>query len=112
MATLVINVSRVPQHVGLILANGKKAYSRIMQRSRATIATGAKIDPHWLAMNPGVIRIVEAQKPAVKQAKTNSSKPAANVVTAKAAKQTATTASTATVENTAPTVTSATGVTQ
>ena len=91
MATLVINVSRVPQHVGLILANGKKAYSRIMQRSRATIATGAKIDPHWLAMNPGVIRIVEAQKPAVKQAKTNSSKPAAVYVKQAAAANTAAT---------------------
>jgi hypothetical protein len=75
MATLVINVSRVPQNVGLILANGKKAYSRIMQRSRAEIAPGVTVDPHWLAMNPGVVKVSEVQPKPVKQAKTNSSKP-------------------------------------
>lgn len=103
MATLVINVSRVPQSVSLILANGKQAWSRIMQRSRAHIEPGAKVDPHWLAMNPGVIRTVEVHKPAVKQAKTNSSKPAANVATQK--KTTATTST-----NSATTVTSEKGV--
>jgi hypothetical protein len=96
MATLVINVSRVPQQVGLILANGKKSSSRIMHRSRAEIAPGSTVDPHWLAMNPGVIRIVEVPARVVKQAKTNSSKPAA---TAYAKQQAATT-------NTAATVTS------
>jgi hypothetical protein len=98
MATLVINVSRVPQQVGLILSNGEKSYSRVMARSRAQLQDGATVDPHWLAMNPGVVKITEVQQPAVAQAKTNASKPAVSVAT-----QTATT-------NTAETVASDTGV--
>lgn len=100
MAALVINVSRVPQQVGLILSNGKKSFSRIMARSRAQIEDGATVDPHWLAMNPGVVKITETQKPAVPQAKTNASKKAVSVATQV---QTATT-------NTAETVTSDKGV--
>lgn len=99
MATLVINVSRVPQQVGLILSNGEKSYSRIMARSRAHIQEGATVDPHWLAMNPGVVKTTETQQPVVAQAKTNASKKAVSVAT----QQTATT-------NTAETVTSDTGV--
>lgn len=101
MATLVINVSRVPQQVGLILSNGKKSYSRVMARSRAQIEPGATVDPHWLAMNPGVVKVTEAQKPAVPQAKTNASKKAVSVATVQTA---------ATPTNTAETVPSDKGV--
>jgi hypothetical protein len=77
MATLVINISRVTQQVGVITAAGKKTSVRIMKKGRAELAAGTTIDPRWQALNPNAVRTVDTgtipTKP-VAEAKTNSSK--------------------------------------
>ena len=74
MATLVINTGRVPQQVGVIDANGKKATVRVMGRGRGELGPDVKIDPNWMALNGKYIKLVETSTVAVaKTAITNSS---------------------------------------
>jgi len=61
MATLLINTGRVPQQVGVILPNGKKSTTRIMGRSRGTLAPGVTVDPNWIALYGKSIKVVEQQ---------------------------------------------------
>jgi hypothetical protein len=59
MATLLINTIRIPQSVGVVEADGKQAYVRIMARGRGHLAEGVNVDRNWLALNGSVIRVVE-----------------------------------------------------
>jgi hypothetical protein len=56
MTQLVINLSRVTQQVGIIDGQGRKTSFRLMARGR--VETDYEIDPKWIALNQGVIKVV------------------------------------------------------
>lgn len=57
--TKVSNVSRLPQVVDIVLANGKKTSINVMPKARPTLPTGSKVSPNWLALNPGCVVLIE-----------------------------------------------------
>lgn len=58
MATKLINVSRVPQQVGVIV-DGVRTSIRLMPRNKGVeLDEDTTIDYSWLALNPGVVRVV------------------------------------------------------
>ncbi len=59
MATRVMNTSRVPLQVGIILADGTKSSIRVMGRGRPTLGEGETVDPTWLALYGQDVRVVE-----------------------------------------------------
>jgi hypothetical protein len=67
MATLVINTSRVPQHVGVIEADNTLASVHIMGRGRVELAPDVKVDPNWMALYGKYIKTVEQDAIAVSQ---------------------------------------------
>lgn len=67
MATLVINTSRVPQHVGVIEADNTSASVHIMGRGRVNLAPDVKVDPNWMALYGKYIKTVDMDAVAVSQ---------------------------------------------
>jgi hypothetical protein len=70
MATLVINTSRVPQQVGIILADGSKSSVRLMGRGRGHLGAGERVDPNWMALNGASIKTVEEDTVPISTAET------------------------------------------
>jgi hypothetical protein len=58
---LVINLTAVTQHVGVIHANGVKDDVQIVPRKRVELRTGMIVDPAWLGRNPDCVRVVKPQ---------------------------------------------------
>ena len=89
MTTTIMNVGRVPLHVGIIqISTGKKGSVRVMGRGRGTLNPGYKIDPNWMALKGKNIRIVNSTP----------------IVATKTVTPTVTTATTAPTTTPAPTV--------
>ena len=62
MATLIMNIGRVPLQVGLIeTATGKKTSTRVMGRGRGEVPAGYTIDPNWMALNGKNIKLVDTK---------------------------------------------------
>lgn len=61
MTQLVINLSRVTQQVGIIDDQGRKTSFRLMARGR--VETNYDIDPQWMALNQGAIRVIPIDPP-------------------------------------------------
>lgn len=55
---LVINLTNITQHVGVIHADGRKDNVQIMPRRRVHLRTGMTVDPRWTGLYPGAVRIV------------------------------------------------------
>jgi len=97
MTTTIMNVGRVPLHVGIIqISTGKKGSVRVMGRGRGTLNPGYKIDPNWMALNGKNIRVTNST-PIVATKTVAPTVTTANTVT------TATTVSTTTPAPTVPT---------
>lgn len=58
MAIRIANTSRIPQHVGIITADGKKASVRLMPKRRGDLPEGATLDPNWMALHGSDIKII------------------------------------------------------
>jgi len=54
---LVINLTKVTQHVGVVHADGKQDHVQIMPRRRVHLRAGMTVDPSWVGRNPGAIQI-------------------------------------------------------
>ena len=61
---LVINLTTLTQHVGVIHADGRSDSVQVMPRRRVHLRTGMTVDPRWLGLNPTAIRV---QKPQSRQ---------------------------------------------
>jgi hypothetical protein len=61
MAFLLVNMSRVPQVVGVIGPNRTREYVRLF--SRGHLPDGYTVDSRWLAANRGAIRIIDETPP-------------------------------------------------
>jgi hypothetical protein len=58
----VINLTTITQHVGVIHADGiTKDAVQIMPRQRVELRVGMKVDPRWVGMNPGALRVINPQ---------------------------------------------------
>jgi hypothetical protein len=55
---LVINLTTITQHVGVIHENGRNDYVQIVPRRRVELRPGMVVDPAWLGRNPGAVRVV------------------------------------------------------
>jgi hypothetical protein len=55
---LVINLTTITQHVGVIHEDGRKDDVQIVPRRRVELRSGMVVDPAWLGRNPGVVRVV------------------------------------------------------
>ena len=51
----VSNISRLPQVVPIIFENGRRTTINVMPKSRPDLPPGSKVDPNWMALNPGCI---------------------------------------------------------
>lgn len=60
---LVINLTNITQHVGVIHEDGRKDSVQIMPRRRVHLRTGMTVDPRWTGLNPGTIRIHAPNNP-------------------------------------------------
>jgi hypothetical protein len=78
---LVINLTTLTQHVGVIHADGRSDSVQIMPRRRVHLRTGMTVDPRWLGLNPTAVRV---QKPEPQQVQ-RQVVPAPEVVTAEPA---------------------------
>lgn len=58
---LVINLTAITQHVGVVHADGTKDDVQIMPKRRVDLRVGMYVDPHWLGRNPGTLRVVNPQ---------------------------------------------------
>lgn len=87
MTQLVINLSRVTQQVGIIDDQGRKTSFRLMARGR--VETNYDIDPNWMALNPGAIKVVTIEPP-VEVAPQENAEPEPITSTSKAAAKKAT----------------------
>lgn len=56
--TLVINLTGITQHVGVVHAGGTKDDVQIMPRRRIELRTGMAVDPAWLGRNPNCVKVV------------------------------------------------------
>jgi hypothetical protein len=99
MATKVINTGRVPLQVGIILEDGTKSSIRVMGRGRPDLAEGVTVDPNWLVLHGGDVRVVEEKSIQVAEVATQIDN------TKKETAPAATTATPSTVETPAATVT-------
>lgn len=70
--TKVSNISRLPQTVPIIMEDGRRTTINVMPKSRPDLPSGSKVDPNWIALNPGCITVIvpEAQKPVDTKKKT------------------------------------------
>ena len=55
---LVINLTTITQHVGVIHEDGRKDDVQIVPRRRVELRPGMIVDPAWLGRNPGIVRVV------------------------------------------------------
>lgn len=55
---LVINLTAMTQHVGVVHADGTKDSVQIMPKRRVELREGLKVDPAWIGTNPGICRII------------------------------------------------------
>lgn len=55
---LVINMTAVTQHVGVVHEDGRHDDIQIVPRRRVELRTGMVVDPAWLGRNPGCVKIV------------------------------------------------------
>jgi hypothetical protein len=102
MKSLIINLSRVTQHVGIIDSKGRKATFRLMARGR--VKTNYDVDPNWLARNRSKIKVVALKTPV--ETTTATDKTASTASTSTVAASKTTTAVKSTVSSTTSTVTS------
>ena len=58
---LVINLTSMTQHVGVVHSDGSKDSVQIMPKRRVELREGLSVDPAWLGMNPGVLRVILPQ---------------------------------------------------
>lgn len=58
---LVINLTTITQHVGVIHEDGRKDDVQIVPRRRVELRSGMTVDPAWLGRNPGCVRVVTPQ---------------------------------------------------
>lgn len=92
------NIGRTAQAVGVITAEGKKAYIRVMPRNPkgVTLPEGATLDPNWMALNGKYIRefddSVLAKKSTTSTTNADSTSTASTTSTATTAATTATSA--------------------
>lgn len=59
--TLVINLTSITQHVGVIHASGEKDDVQIMPRRRVELRVGMTVDPAWLGRNLNCVKVVKPQ---------------------------------------------------
>lgn len=55
---LVINLTNITQHVGVVHSDGRNDNVQIMPRRRVHLRTGMTVDPRWTGLNPGMVKIV------------------------------------------------------
>ena len=65
---LVINLTSMTQHVGVVHSGGSKDSVQIMPKRRVELREGLRVDPAWLGMNPGAVRVIPPQVHAAKPA--------------------------------------------
>lgn len=58
---LVINLTSVTQHVGVIHEDGRKDDIQVVPRRRVELRHGMFVDPAWLGRNPKCVRVVAPQ---------------------------------------------------
>ena len=58
MKTLVINVTRLTQHIEVRHADQKLDVVQLVPQGRTHMREGMTIDPRWLQKNPGVVKTV------------------------------------------------------
>ncbi len=58
--TMVINLTNITQHVGVVHADGTKDKVQIMPKRRAFLRVGMSVDKNWIGKNIGVVRVIEA----------------------------------------------------
>lgn len=58
---LVINLTTFTQHVGVIHEDGHRDHVQIMPKRRVELRTGMTVDPRWLGINPGAVRVQNPQ---------------------------------------------------
>jgi hypothetical protein len=58
---LVINLTKVTQHVGVVHANGDQDHVQIMAKKRVELRTGMSVCPRWLGLNPGAVQVMVPQ---------------------------------------------------
>lgn len=63
MTQLVINVSGVDQQVGIITDKGAKVSFRLMERGRTKMPEGYQLDPNWIALHPGALKVIDEKPP-------------------------------------------------
>ena len=56
--TLVINLTGITQHVGVVHSGGTKDDVQIMPRKRVELRVGMTVDPAWLGRNPNCVKVV------------------------------------------------------
>lgn len=62
----VSNISRLPQVVPIIFGNGRRTSVNIMPKSRVDLPKDSKVDPNWVALNPGCVALLKPEdKPRV-----------------------------------------------
>lgn len=54
---LVINLTNLTQHVGVIHEDGRSDSVQIMPKRRVHLRTGMTVDPRWIGLNPGAVRV-------------------------------------------------------
>lgn len=54
---LVINLTTLTQHVGVLHASGAQDVVQILPRQRVELRTGMVVDPRWVGLNPKALKI-------------------------------------------------------
>ncbi len=60
----VSNISKLPQVVPIISKDGKtRTTISVMPKARPTLPPGFRVDPNWMALNPGKVVLIRPQEP-------------------------------------------------
>lgn len=59
--TLVINLTGITQHVGVVHEDGRGDHVQIMPRRRVELRKGMRVDPAWLGRNRDCVKVVSPQ---------------------------------------------------
>ncbi len=58
----VTNLTKLTQHVGVVHADGTPDYVQVVPRKRVNLRVGMIVDPNWLGLNTGVLKIEVPQQ--------------------------------------------------
>lgn len=59
---MVINLTHLKQHVGVVHQSGQHDDVQIMPKRRVELREGMSVSPRWLGLNPGVVKVIVPQQ--------------------------------------------------